>query len=211
MHQILRNFTGWTATIALLALVAACSPSKSPKDTSQSTVTPTQSSGNNSSGETALKPSEPSLSTSNHKIGEVVSVKDKNINVQFTVNGIREHQGKGVITPAPGNNWIVVSTTIANKGQEAKTYSVVSFELIDSKNKQYDVDLLAGASDDIKSPTGELKPGDERRGEVAFEVPENAKGLKLLFKANTSECEAPASQPKASEMPDCEPVVVKLD
>jgi hypothetical protein len=210
MHQAWGKLTGWSATITLLALVAACSATKSPKDTSQSTATPTPSSGNNSAQETTLKPSPVPLAKTTHKIGEVVSVKDKNLNLQFKVNGIREHQGKGVIKPNPGSKWIVVSSTIANKGQEPKTFSVVSFELMDSKNNQYEVALLAAALEDVKSPTGQIKPGDERRGEVAFEVPENAQGLKVLFQPNRNACEALASKPKASETLNCEPVAIEL-
>ena len=208
MNQVFRTLTSWTATITLLSLVAACSAPK-PQETSQST-TPTQNSDNNSAQESTLKPSPLPLPKITYNTGEVVSVKDKNLNLQFTVNGIREHPGKGVIQPNPGNKWIVASTTIANKGQETQTVSVVSFELIDSKNNQYEVALLAGALEDIKSPTGKIKPGDEQRGEVAFEVPEGTQGLKLLFQPNRNACEALDSKPKASETLNCEPVAIKL-
>ena len=211
MNQLFRKLTGWTATITLLALVAGCSSPKSPPNTSQSTGASSQSSSNNSSQETRLKPSVQPLPKSTYGVGQVVSIKDKKLNVQFTVNGTREHKGKGVIKPNRGHKWIVVDTTIANKGQEAKTFSIVSFELIDRQNHPYEVALLAGALDDIKSPTGQINPGDQRRGEVAFEVPESVKELKLLFKPNSGDCEAPASKPKASGTLNCEPIVVKLE
>ncbi len=208
---MLRKLTGWTATLTLLTLVAACSPHKPTQNTSPTIETPTQNSANNSPETTALNPSVPPLGKTTHKIGEVVSVNDQNLDVQLTVNGIREHKGKGVIKPNRGNKWLVVSTTIANKGKEPKTFSVVSFKLLDNQNKPYEVDLLAASLEDVKSPTGQIKPGDQRRGEVAFEVPEPAKGLKLLFQPNSSACEASASKPKASETLNCQPVVVKLD
>ncbi len=210
MNQVFRTLTSWTATITVLSLLSACSATKPPQETSQSTPTVTQNSGNNSAQESTLKPVPVPLPKTTYKTGEVVSVKDKNLNLQFTVNGIREHPGKGVIQPNPGNKWIVVSTTIANKGQETQTISVVSFELIDSKNNQYEVALLAGALEDIKSPTGQIKPGDEQHGEVAFEVPEGTQGLKLLFQPNRNACEALASKPKASATFNCEPVAIKL-
>lgn len=210
MHQSLKKLTGWTATLTLFALVAACSSTKSPQDTSQSTTTPTQRSDKDSSQETAFKPSVAALPKTIHNQGEVISIKDKTLNLQIKVNGIREHQGKGVIEPNPGNKWIVVSSTIVNKGQEPKTLSVVSFELRDSKNNQYEVALLAAALEDIKSPTGQIKSGEERQGEVAFEVPEQAKGLKLLFQPNRSACEAVDSKPKVSETLNCDPVAIKL-
>jgi hypothetical protein len=210
MHQSLKKLTGWTVILTLLALVAACSSTKSPQDTSQSTPTPTQRSDQNSSQETTSKPSVAALPKTIHNLGEVVTVKDKTLNLQFQVNGIREHKGKGVIAPNSGNKWIVVSSTIVNKGQEPKTLSVVSFELRDSKNNQYEVALLAAALEDVKSPTGQIKSGEKRQGEVAFEVPERARGLKLLFQPNRSACEAVASKPKGAETLNCEPVAIEL-
>ncbi|HEY9834565.1 MAG TPA: DUF4352 domain-containing protein [Stenomitos sp.] len=212
MNHVLRKLTGWTATLTLFALVTACSSTKAPQqDKAQSSPTSTQSSSPNPSAlESKVQPSTAPLPKTTHNMGEVVSVKDKNLSLQFKVNGIREHPGKGVIKPSSGYKWIVVSTTIANKGQEAKTFSVVAFELRDAQNKPYEVALLAGALEDVKSPTGPIKPGDERRGEVAFEVPEKAQGLKLLFQPNRDACEAVAGQAKTSETLNCEPVAITL-
>jgi hypothetical protein len=210
MNSKSRKLTSWTVTIALLALMAGCFPTQPSQETSQSTSTSSPSPSNNSSPETPLKPSVPLLPKFTYGIKQVVPITDKNLNLQFTVNGIREHKGKGVIKPNQGNKWIAIDTTTVNKGHKPKTLSVASFELIDSENNPYEVALLAGALDDIKSPTGQIDPGDERRGEVAFEVPEKAKGLKLLFKPH-SDCKASASKRKASAKLQCEPIVVKLD
>jgi hypothetical protein len=210
MHQSLKKLTSWTVILTLLTLVAACSSTKPPQDNFQSTPTSAQRSDKDSSQETVSKPSVAALPKTIHNMGEVVTVKDKTLNFQFQVNGIREHQGKGVIAPNSGNKWIVVSSTIVNKGQEPKTLSVVSFELRDSKNNQYEVALLAAAMEDVKSPTGQIKSGEKRQGEVAFEVPEGAEGLKLLFQPNRSACEAVVSKPKGSETLNCEPVAIEL-
>jgi hypothetical protein len=209
MNQFLKALMGWIATITLLALIAACSSTERPHNTSESTSA--ENSSSQPSEETALKPSPLSLPKTIHDIDIPISIKDKNLDLEFKVNGIREHQGKGVIKPNQGQKWIVVSTTITNKGQTSQTISVVSFGLIDSKNNQYEVALLAGALDDVQSPTGQLSPGDEQQGEVAFEVPEGTKELKLLFKPNSINCEASASKQKTSESLNCEPIVVKLD
>lgn len=204
MDSKFRKVSGWTTTLTLLALVVGCSPSVPPQP-------PSPGSSTNSSQETSSQPSAQPLPKSTHSIGELVSVQDKRLNLDFTVNGQREHKGKGVLKPNNGNKWILVNTTIANKGQEPKTLSIASFGLIDDKNNQYEVALLAGALDDVESPTGQLKPGTQHQGEVAFEVPTGAKGLKLLFKPNNSDCQAVAAKPKASETLNCEPIVVKLD
>jgi len=209
MNQFLKALMGWIATITLLALIAACSSTERPHNTSESTSA--ENSSSQHSEETALKPSPLSLPKTIHDIDIPISIKDKNLDLEFKVNGIREHQGKGVIKPNQGQKWIVVSTTITNKGQTSQTISVVSFGLIDSKNNQYEVALLAGALADVQSPTGQLSPGDEQQGEVAFEVPEGTKELKLLFKPNSINCETSASKQKTSESLNCEPIVVKLD
>ena len=211
MLNLLRKLTAWTTTLTVLSFVAACSSQKPSQNTAPEVGIPTQNSANKSPETTALKPSASPLAKTTHNVGEVVSVNDQNLNVQLTVNGIREHKGKGVIKPNRGNKWLVVSTTIANKGKEAKTFSVVSFKLLDNQNNPYEVALLAASLEDVKSPTGQIKPGTQRRGEVAFEVPESAKGLKLLFQPNRSACEAPDSKSKASETLNCEPVMVKLN
>lgn len=203
MHQRLRRLTGWIATIALFALATGCS---SPELTQNRTEL-----SDRSSPEKAQNPSVTPSSKPTYGIGEVVSLTDNNLNVKFTVNGTREHPGKGVIKPNQDHKWVVVDTTIINKGQEPKTFSVVSFEVIDGENNHYEVALLAGALDDVESPTGEISPGEERQGEVAFEVPETAKDLKLLFKPNSSECQESTTAQKASGSLDCEPIVVNLD
>jgi hypothetical protein len=209
MKQPLRKLISWAGAIALLALIAGCFPPERSQESSRSISTPSQTPIENSSPETPLKPLALPIPKSTYSIGQVVSINEKDLTLQFTVNGMREHEGKGVIKPNQGNKWIVVDTTTVNKGQKPKTLSVTSFELIDSENHPYQVALLAGALDDVKSPTGQIAPGDKRRGEVTFEVPEKAKGLKLLFKPN-SDCEALASKPKESGKLKCTPILVKL-
>ncbi len=210
MNQLFKQLTGPIATLTLLTVVVACSSSKSTQDTSPATDTSSESSFNNSSEEKIVKPSAQQLSKA-HNLGEVVSIKDKNLNLQITVNSTRQHQGKGVIKPNQGKKWIVVDTTIANQGQNPKTLAIGSFELIDRENNLYEVALLAEALEDVASPTGQIKPGDKQRGQVAFEVPRGEKGLKLIFKPNRSECEASDSKPKTAETLNCELVVVKLE
>lgn len=210
MKQRIRKLIGWTATISLVALAAGCSSNQLPQLTSQLTGASSPSLGNKPSPTTASKSSVPPLPKTTYGMGQVVSIRDKDLNFAFSVKGTREHPGKRVLEPNPGNKWILVNTTIANRGQKPLTISVVSFELRDSKNKQYDVALLAGALEDVQRPTGSINSGEEQRGEVAFEVPKSATGLKLLFKPNYTACQSAASKPKELAKLNCEPVVVKL-
>ena len=208
MNRLFRKLTSWTATIALLTLVVGCSSTQQAQEPSPSQDTAPQSSSSTLSPNTGLEPSAKLSSQPIHRIGEGVAITDNNLDLQLTVNGTRNHQGKGVVKPNKGQKWIVVDTTIANQGQQPQIIALSGFKLIDSQNKLYDVALLGGALDDIQSPTGEIKPGDKQSGEVVFEVPESAKGLRLVFQPQLA-CDATASE-RASETTHCKPIVVDL-
>jgi len=187
------------ASITLLTIVLGCSPEKQ--------NTGTVESRDRTSVETPESPETQPISAPTHSVGEVISISQNNLNIQFTVNSTRVHPGKGVIQPNKGNQWIVVDTTLVNQGQQAQTFSVVSFKVIDSNNNTYEVALLASALDDIETPTGEISPGDQRQGQLVFEVPEDTTNLKLLFQPNPIQCEEISETTKAL---DCQPIVVKL-
>jgi hypothetical protein len=209
MNLYSRKVFRWTATISLFVLVSGCSasdliPGTSPKNEASPAANKEQN--------TNSKSSEKSVPKDTRNIGETVAIKDKNLNLTFRVNGTREHSGKRVLKPNKGNKWVLVDTTIVNQGQKPTILPVVAFKVVDNANKEYEVALLAGALDDVKSPTGEIKPGGEKRGEVAFEVPEKAKGLKLVFNPNINDCKAlDAAKSKQSSTPSCTPTWISLN
>jgi len=198
MYKTLKKI-GAIASITLLTLALGCSPSEQNPETIESR--------DRTSGETTEFPATKPISAPTHSVGEVISISQNNLNLQFTVNSTRVHPGKGVIQPNKGNQWVVVDTTIVNQGQQPQTFSVVSFELINGNNNTYQVALLASALEDIETPTGEISPGDQRQGQLVFEVPEDTTNLKLLFQPNPIECE---EQSTAAKGLDCQPIVVKL-
>ncbi len=198
MYKTLKKI-GAIASITLLTLALGCSPSEQNPETIESR--------DRTSGETTESPATKPISAPTHSVGEVISISQNNLNLEFTVNSTRVHPGKGVIQPNKGNQWVVVDTTIVNQGQQPQTFSVVSFELINGNNNTYQVALLASALEDIETPTGEISPGDQRQGQLVFEVPEDTTNLKLLFQPNPIECE---EQSTAAKGLDCQPIVVKL-
>ncbi len=198
MYKTIKRI-GAIASITLLTLALGCSPSEQNAETIQSR--------DRTSGETTESPATQPILAPTHSVGEVISISQNNLNLQFTVNSTRVHPGKGVIQPNKGNQWVVVDTTIVNQGQQPQTFSVVSFEVIDSNNNTYEVALLASALEDIETPTGEINPGDQRQGQLVFEVPEDRTNLKLLFQPNPIECEEKSTAAKGL---DCQPIVVKL-
>lgn len=202
-----RKFTHWTAPISLLVLIAGCSSNPTP---SASPSKDLASPASNTVKQTESKLQ--SLPKTTYGLGETIPIRDNNLDLSFTVNGTREHSGKRVLKPNKGNKWILVDTTIVNQSQKPKLLPVVAFQVVDSTNEKYEVALLAGALEDVKSPTGTINPGGKHRGEVAFEIPEKAKGLKLVFNPNSEQCNATSvTKSKSSSNIKCEPVVVKLE
>lgn len=198
MYKTLKRISA-IASITLLTLALGCSPSEQNPETIESR--------DRTSGETTESPATQPISAPTHSVGEVISISQNNLNLQFTVNSTRVHPGKGVIQPNKGNQWVVVDTTIVNQGQQPQTFSVVSFDVIDGNNNTYEVALLASALEDIETPTGEISPGDKRQGQLVFEVPEDTTNLKLLFQPNPIECEEKST---AANGLNCQPIVVKL-
>ncbi|MEQ8963855.1 MAG: DUF4352 domain-containing protein [Coleofasciculus sp. C2-GNP5-27] len=198
MYKTLKRI-GAIASITFLTITLGCSPSEQNAGTIESR--------DRRSGETTDSLSTKPISAPTHSVGEVISISQNNLNLQFTVNSTRVHPGKGVIQPNQGNQWVVVDTTLVNQAQQPQTFSVVSFEIIDGNNNTYEVALLASALEDIETPTGEINPGDKRQGQLVFEVPEDTTNLKLLFQPNPIKCEEKSTAAKGL---DCQPIVVKL-
>lgn len=198
MYKTLKRI-GAIASITFLTITLGCSPSEQNAGTIESR--------DRTSEKTAESPATQPISAPTHSVGEVISISQNNLNLQFTVNSTRVHPGKGVIQPNQGNQWVVVDTTLVNQAQQPQTFSVVSFEIIDGNNNTYEVALLASALEDIETPTGEINPGDKRQGQLVFEVPEDTTNLKLLFQPNPIKCEEKSTAAKGL---DCQPIVVKL-
>ncbi len=83
------------------------------------------------------------------------------------------------LAPDPGNRWVGVDVEVTNTDDQAKTVSsVMCFELVDSTNRSYDITLTGSGS---SSMDGSVNPGGSLRGDVEFEIPQDATGLQLKF------------------------------
>lgn len=111
-------------------------------------------------------------------IGDTVKVK----NIEYTLNEVRESEGQGLNIPGDGKVYYIVDLTIENKGVETYPISSASnFSLLDKDDVGYTITF---GPDTNGSIDGEIMPGKKIKGEVAFEIAKNAKGLKLEIKYN---------------------------
>lgn len=99
-----------------------------------------------------------------------------------TVNSVRDSKGGDFLRPEEGNIYKIIDITLENMGEESVSISsLLMFSLSDAEGYKYNVTI---APDTKGSIEGELQPGRKLRGEIAFEVPEDAVGLELLFEPN---------------------------
>ena len=88
------------------------------------------------------------------------------------------------LSPDKGNRFILVDAEVKNTSAKPETdSSLLCFKLQDSKSRKYD-EALGGAGQTPGPPEGEVGPNESARGNIVFEIPEDAKGLALKFKCD---------------------------
>jgi hypothetical protein len=107
------------------------------------------------------------------KIGDSV----KAGNLIFTVNSTRTDAGGEFIKPDDGKIYYIVDVTVENTGDESENVSsMLMFKLIDSDGYNYSVTFGPETQGQVD---GEIAAGRKLRGELVFEIPEDAEGLEL--------------------------------
>ncbi|WP_327351183.1 DUF4352 domain-containing protein [Streptomyces sp. NBC_01304] len=81
--------------------------------------------------------------------------------------------------PEAGKRFVVVDLTVKNTQDKARTASsLFTSELRDEEGRAYSRSIVVGVD---SAPDGELAPGEQRRGQMAFEVPTASKELRLDY------------------------------
>ena len=109
------------------------------------------------------------------KVGDVVKVGD----TEVIVHGVKDPL-EAQPAPDAGSRYVGVDVELKNLSSAPVKYSAFGqFELMDSSGDSYGAVVLRGLPPPVG---GEAPPGGSRRGQVAFSVPQDAKGLYLVFK-----------------------------
>lgn len=149
-----------TAQVAETGETPKASPTAKPTKTPKATATPKV---------TATPTEEPRAGTA-QQVGDA----------RVTYNSWREDPGGQFLKPAEGSKWIVVDLTVENTGDDEYAMStILQMQMRDAEGRTYDIAIgpdLRGSLDVV------IPVADKVTGEVAFEVPAAASGLKFIFK-----------------------------
>lgn len=116
-----------------------------------------------------------------YNVGDVIAMGTTNL----TVNEVLYPAGDDFNKPNAGYKFLVVDITIENTGATAISVStLLQMSVKDASGQKFDVDLMASVASGGTSPDGEIAPGEKLRGQVGFQVPENATGLVFVFDAD---------------------------
>lgn len=142
--------------------------------------------GNNNSSNTDTPPStsndisnttnQNNQSNSEHKVGDVVNVK----NEELTVTDVQRNYktGNEYTKAETGNEFVKVTVKIKNNSDDKISVSPLEFKVLDSNGVYHDYNYLV-----LKEPlkSVDLAKGGSISGSVAFEVPKNDTNLKLVY------------------------------
>ncbi|MGB5963069.1 MAG: DUF4352 domain-containing protein [Coleofasciculaceae cyanobacterium] len=154
-------------TFSLLTLIS-CSDKPLPTKANKATANPTAS-------------SQAKQTPANAAIGETVSLGK----YKFTVNSVRDAVGDSISQPKQGKKYLIINATIENQGQkQSPISSIVLFTLTDSTNQKYKRVITTETKGNLDN---NLDPGKKLQGEIAFEVPQDAKNLILILRGDLVE------------------------
>lgn len=131
---------------------------------------PTTIDGSNSP--TATKPE----TITEYKVGETVNIDDR----QITISDVQRNfqTGNQFSVPEDGKEFVALTVTIANNGDSEMNYGSYDFKMQDSNGVQQ---MESFVLSDGKLNSGSLAAGGKVTGKLAYQVPKDDAGLKLLF------------------------------
>lgn len=111
------------------------------------------------------------------KVGETASFDNKTI----TVTDVQRNYDTGnqFAQPESGKEFVIVTVAIANNGDSNLDYNTFEFKMQDSNGVQQSEAITALSEGKLNS--GSLAKGGKVTGKLAYEVPKDDKGLKLLY------------------------------
>ncbi len=116
-----------------------------------------------------------STSSAGARIGDVVTAGSWNV----SVNSVTSNRSNGFLyAPQAGDVYLVIEITLKNTASTAQTSTTtVQWRLQDAQGQTFDEDIFYSTH----SPEGSIEPGQQVRGPIAYQVPQNIHSFTLQF------------------------------
>lgn len=115
-----------------------------------------------------------------YQIGDLIEITD----LVIQTLGVSYPTGTEFVKPKEGFKFLAVDVQIENQGISVQEItSVVQMYIKDETGQKYTFHLGAQSLLDAGLPDDELQPGEKVRGQIGFQVPENAQNLIFVFDA----------------------------
>ena len=109
------------------------------------------------------------------EIGDKIKLND----ITLKINKIKTSNGGDFETPKKGHEFLIVNSTVENIGEESTSLSsLLQFKVVDINGLSYESVFLSELKGSLD---GELAPTRKMTGEIAYEVPKDAKKIELEF------------------------------
>ncbi|MBB4929653.1 hypothetical protein F4561_000473 [Lipingzhangella halophila] len=92
--------------------------------------------------------------------------------VETGVNEVADESG--YLTETPDGQYVIVSVTVENIGDESGTFESGSQTLIDGEDREHSTDTAAEITGGAESFLNEVNPGNSVEGELIYDIPADA-------------------------------------
>lgn len=165
---------GIIVLIAIIVIIAIGQSCNSGNNRTATLVT----SGQLSSG-TVSKSTAGETQKTSFKVGETAKYND----VELTAAKVEKSKGSEYDSPKSGNEFVIVTVKYKNDGKENISYNPYDFKMKNSKGQIISQSFTTVNQKDALN-SGDLAPGGEIEGTIAFEEPKGDKGLVLQYTGN---------------------------
>jgi hypothetical protein len=111
-------------------------------------------------------------------VGDLVELGEWRVRVHGVTDPVQSTDQ--FLQPPAGQRWVAVDVEVTNASDQAEIVSsAMCFQLVDDQNRTFN-QTVTGASG-AATPDGDVAAGASLRGAVEYEVPADARGLRLNF------------------------------
>lgn len=100
--------------------------------------------------------------------------------LELSVTKVEKSDGEDFDKPKDGMEFVIVTVNYKNTGKEKISYNPYDFKMLNSKGQITD-EAFTTINSSTALSSGELAPGGEISGTIAFEQPKGDTGLKLQY------------------------------